>query len=93
MRQQFMVLAITLFSLPFYYISLEIPKKIINGALNTNSASYLDPVGFFGVEFIQLDREPLLYTLCAIYFVLVVINGGLKYFINVFKKIQYSLSI
>ena len=85
MRQQFLVLAITLFSLPFYYISLEIPKKIINGALNTNSASYLDPVGFFGVDFIQLDRLPLLFTLCAIYFVLVIINGGFKYFINVFK--------
>ncbi len=85
MRQQFMVLAITLISLPFYYVSLEIPKKIINGALNTESKTYLDPVGFFGIDIVQLDREPLLYTLCAIYLVLVVINGGLKYFINVFK--------
>ena len=85
MRQQFFVLAITVFSLPFYYISLEIPKKIINGALDTGSATYLAPVGFFGVDIAQLDREPLLYTLCAIYLVLVIINGGLKYFINVFK--------
>jgi putative ABC transport system ATP-binding protein len=85
MRQQFMVLAITLISLPFYYVSLEIPKKIINGALNTESKTYLDPVGFFGVDIVQLDRLPLLYTLCAIYLALVIVNGGLKYYINVFK--------
>lgn len=85
MRQQFMVLAVTLFSLPFYYVSLEIPKKIINGALDTESKTYLDPVGFFGVDIVQLDRHPLLYTLCAIYLVLVLVNGGLKFYINVFK--------
>ena len=30
MRQQIMVLVITACSLPFYYLSLEIPKKIIS---------------------------------------------------------------
>ena len=35
MKQQITVLIITMISLPFYYLSLEIPKKIINRALGT----------------------------------------------------------
>ena len=35
MKAQVTVLMITTLSLPFYYLSLEIPKKIINRALGT----------------------------------------------------------
>ncbi len=82
---QMYVLAITLCSLPFYYVSLDIPKKIINGALDSSSEDFLQPLQFFGWEVAQLDRFPLLFTLCGLFLVLVFINGGFKYFINVYK--------
>ena len=83
--QQMYVLAITLCSLPFYYISLDIPKKIVNGVLDSTSEDYLQPLQFFGWEVVQLDQFPLLFTLCGLFLVLVFINGGFKYFINVYK--------
>jgi len=83
--QQMYVLAITLCSLPFYYISLDIPKKIVNGALDSSSEDFLQPLQFFGWEVAHLGQFPLLFTLCGLFLVLVFINGGFKYFINVYK--------
>ena len=95
MRQQIMVLLVTAGSLPFYYLSLEIPKKIINRALGTSEdaaasvggvlGTNIQPFDFFGVTIVELDRLPLLFAFCALYFALVLINGGFKYYINVFK--------
>ena len=93
MRQQISVLMITTLSLPFYYLSLEIPKKIINRALGTGEDDVtggalgvnVQPFDFFGVTLFELDRLPLLFAFCGLYFGLVLINGGFKYYINVFK--------
>ncbi len=85
LRQQFIILLLTVASLPFYYVSLDIPKKIVNGALDTMSADYLRPLSVFGVEIISLDRLALLFTLSGLFLVLVLVNGAFKYFINVYK--------
>ena len=95
MRAQILVLMVTAASLPFYYLSLEIPKKIINRALGTGEGApesaagvlgtNIQPFDFFGYTLFELDRLPLLLTFCALYFALVLINGGFKYYINVFK--------
>ena len=87
-RQQVIVLLATAISFPFYYISLDIPKKIINGALDERSEDYLKPLQFFGIEIVQLDRLPLLFVLCGVFLLLVFINGGFKYFINVYKGLM-----
>ena len=84
-KQQLVVLLITACSLPFYYVSLDIPKKIVNGVLDTASKDFLEPLGFFGVEIVQLDQLPLLAVLCGLFLALVFVNGGFKYFINVYK--------
>ena len=93
MKAQVSVLIITTLSLPFYYLSLEIPKKIINRALGVGEddtpggvmGSNVQSFDFFGYNIIELDRLPLLFAFCALYFALVLINGGFKYYINVFK--------
>ncbi len=95
MRQQILVLLITVTSLPFYYLSLEIPKKIINRALGVGEGAdevaggalgvNIQPFDFFGFTIFELDRLPLLFSFCALYLALVLINGGFKYYINVFK--------
>ncbi len=85
LKQQFFILFLTVASLPFYYISLDIPKKIVNGALDTMSADYLKPLSVFGVEIATLDRLTLLFTLSGMFLLLVLVNGAFKYFINVYK--------
>jgi ABC-type multidrug transport system fused ATPase/permease subunit len=73
LREQLGVLAITLIALPFYYYSLDLPKTIVN-EINGRVAypEYLGQVGY-------------LMALCAEFLALVVVNGVLKYWINVLK--------
>ena len=93
MKAQVTVLIITMLSLPFYYLSLEIPKKIINRALGTVEGdtaggamgTNIQPFDFFGIDLFELDRLPLLFAFCGLYFALVLINGAFKYYINVYK--------
>ena len=93
MKAQVTVLIITMLSLPFYYLSLEIPKKIINRALGVGEddiaggvmGSNIQSFDFFGYDLFELDRLPLLFAFCGLYFALVLINGAFKYYINVYK--------
>jgi putative ABC transport system ATP-binding protein len=78
LRQQIILLVLTLASFPFLYYSLELPKLITNKAIK---AKYV-PQTFFGV---QLDQIRYLMLLCIAYLVMVLITGGFKYFINTYK--------
>ena len=84
-RQQVYILFVTLASLPFYYASLDIPKKIVNGTLTAASDTFPRALDVFGYEVARLDRLPLLAVLSGTFLFLVVINGAFKYYINVFK--------
>ncbi|MCU0837260.1 MAG: ABC transporter transmembrane domain-containing protein [Rhodospirillales bacterium] len=79
-QQQLQLLVITLLSFPFLYYSLELPKLIINQAIGGKTF----PKSIAGFEFDQLDY---LAFLCAGFLLLVAINGGFKYVINVYKGI------
>ncbi|MDH3661723.1 MAG: ABC transporter transmembrane domain-containing protein [Alphaproteobacteria bacterium] len=76
---QLTILAMTAVSFPFLYASLDLPKTIINEALANDEGGVI-----FGFEF---DQISYLFTLCGIFLVLVLINGGFKYVINVYKGI------
>ena len=78
--QQIGVLLLTLCSFPFLYISLDIPKTIINKAIGGKGA----PVAVFGYE---LGRVEYLLVLCAAFLALVFINGAFKMKINTFKGV------
>ena len=76
---QLAILAMVVASFPFLYVTLELPKTIINDAMtNAEGGSVL------GVE---LDQVSYLFTLCGLFLVLVLFNGGFKYVINVYKGI------
>ncbi|MBG03197.1 MAG: multidrug transporter [Rhodospirillaceae bacterium] len=84
-RQQVFLLCVILAYYPFLYLSLELPKLIVNRAIE-------DPVGppfgvpIFGYEFkLDLDQIPFLLVLCFGYLFFVFCNGGFKYYINVYK--------
>ncbi|HSE78893.1 MAG TPA: ABC transporter transmembrane domain-containing protein [Alphaproteobacteria bacterium] len=72
--------ALTISALPFYYLSLDVPKNIFNQAILGKDITY--PTEFFGVELGQIGY---LFLLCTWFFILVVVNGGIKQFINNYK--------
>lgn len=76
--QQITLLLVTLVSFPFLYYSLDLPKTIINQAIGGTDF----PKTVFGQE---LDQIEYLLVLCFAFLALVLINGGFKYWINVFR--------
>ena len=80
-REQVFLLAMTLISFPFLYYSLDLPKRIVNEALGAKGETNF-PVTFLGIEFHQLEY---LWTLSGLFLLLVFINGGFKYWINVYR--------
>src|SRR5580704_13204253 len=78
LRQQIMLLVLTLISFPFLYYSLDLPKTIVNRAISGKHF----PENFLGLE---LEQVPYLMTLCAIFLARVLINGVFKYYINTCK--------
>lgn len=76
--EQMLLLVMTFASFPFLYASLELPKIIINRAIGGEEF----PKTIYGIEFQKVEY---LMALCGIFLLLVLANGGFKYFINVFK--------
>ena len=81
LRQQFAVIVLTLVSFPFLYVSLQLPKTIINEAIAGDGSA----VELFGFEFEQI---PYLLVLCGAFLALVFVNGGFKFQINVYKGVM-----
>jgi len=78
LRQQIVILLLTGLSFPFLYYSLELPKIIINKAIQGG----IGPREWMGMSVDQLEY---LWTLSGLFLALVFINGWFKYFINVYK--------
>ena len=78
-KSQLIALAMTLASFPFLYVSLDLPKSIVNHAIRADAKF---PQYVFGIEF---DRIHYLMLLCGAFLLTVLINGGFKYCINTYK--------
>ena len=81
--EQIILLVITLVSFPTFYFSYDLPKIIINKAINATSEKF--PVTVLGFEFEQI---PFLLFLCVVFVVIVLVNGGFKFWINVYRGIM-----
>lgn len=79
LRQQIIITALTVISFPFLYYSLVLPKTIINDAIQGRGF----PKVVYGFE---LDQKQYLLFLSILFLILVFVNGGFKYYINVFKN-------
>jgi putative ABC transport system ATP-binding protein len=77
-RQQAYILCVTVFSYPITYVLLELPKLIINDAVQGTGF----PREILGFEFNQISY---LFLLCLTFLGLVVVSNGLKLYINIFK--------
>ncbi|MDH3671354.1 MAG: ABC transporter transmembrane domain-containing protein [Gammaproteobacteria bacterium] len=84
-REQLVIVVLTSLSLPFYYVSLEIPKLIINKALGADVEHFPHALNLFGHEIVRLGQIPWLLLLCLIFLFAVLVTGGLKYQLNVYK--------
>ncbi|MDP7650433.1 MAG: ABC transporter transmembrane domain-containing protein [Rhodospirillales bacterium] len=82
LRQQIIILAITVVSFPFLYFSLDLPKTIINKAIDGQGEAF--PIEFASVS---LEQVEFLLALCFVFLALVFINGGFKFQINLYKGI------
>jgi ABC-type multidrug transport system fused ATPase/permease subunit len=68
----------TALSFPFLYFSLDLPKIIINKAISGKDI----PSQIFGVP---IDQIEYLLVLSLAFLMLVCINGGFKFYVNVFR--------
>jgi putative ABC transport system ATP-binding protein len=90
-KETLIVCALTLASFPFYYLSLEVPKNIVNRAILGNDMTF--PVDQMTVDLywfslaipVSLDQVAYLFVLCTLFLFFVVVNGGLKQYINTLK--------
>ena len=88
-RDQLLLTAFTVLAFPFYYLSLDLPKTIVNDAIN-GSAFPVDltiGLGGYSLNLATLTQIPYLLLLCFAFLALVLINGGFKYFINVYRGV------
>lgn len=81
-RQQAIACATTLIYLPILYMSFELPKVIVNDALDLSPGSF--PREIAGFNFEQL---PYLMVLCGGLLTLVLITAGIRYFLSVYKGV------
>ncbi|MCH7710077.1 MAG: ATP-binding cassette domain-containing protein, partial [Proteobacteria bacterium] len=78
LRQQITILCLTVGSFPILYLSLDLPKIIINDAINAKDF----PKALLGVEFEQI---PYLLLLSGIFLALVIIKSGFRFCINIYQ--------
>ncbi|WP_436643442.1 ABC transporter transmembrane domain-containing protein [Microbaculum sp. FT89] len=81
-RQQVVILLVTFCSFPLIYYSLDLPKQIINQALQ--GTDWPQPLPLVGAE---LDQIHYLLALCFLFLALVIINNGIKFWLNTAKNL------
>lgn len=79
-RDQLILLVVTLTLFPLLYLTLELPKRIINDAIGSSTSS----IAAFGVEFTQINY---LMLLCGAFLLAVMVHGLLKMRINTMKGV------
>lgn len=99
-RQQLWMLVVVLVSVVPLYLSLNLPKLIINGPIQGSGFedgsadtyfrwSLPDFLPFFGgadvYPGLELERLEALYILSALFLGLVIVNGAFKYYLNIYK--------
>ncbi|RRJ84750.1 ABC transporter ATP-binding protein/permease [Aestuariirhabdus litorea] len=80
LRDQVLILLLTLVAFPLVYASLDVPKQIINRALAGTDI----PETVLGYE---LNQISYLFFLCSLFLLLVILNGALKYVLNVYRGV------
>src|SRR3990172_8611405 len=82
-RDQLLIVPLVLATMLVYYLTLDLPKTIINKAIQGGSFPQADSkAAFLGLP---LDRIEYLFALSVVFLALIVLNGWLKFQINTMK--------
>jgi putative ABC transport system ATP-binding protein len=81
-RDQLLIVPLVLATMVVYYLSLDLPKIIINRAIQGDSFKQSDTITYFGLD---LGRIEYLLALSIVFLGLIVLNGYLKFQINTMK--------
>jgi len=81
-RDQLLIVPLVLATMVVYYLSLDLPKIIINRAIQGDSFKDSDSTAFLGLD---LGRLEYLFALSVVFLGLIVLNGYLKFQINTMK--------
>src|ERR1051325_864700 len=81
-RDQVLIVPLVVASMVVYYLSLDLPKKIINQAIQGTAFRQSDTTHWLGLD---LQRIPYLLALSVLFLGLIVLNGWLKFQINTMK--------
>ncbi|MEP1961537.1 ABC transporter transmembrane domain-containing protein [Tateyamaria sp.] len=80
-RDQLILLGLTVVTFPFLYVTLELPKRIINDAIGATD----DSISVLGL--IELNQIQFLLALCLLYLASVVLHGLMKMRLNTMKGV------
>ena len=89
-RQQIILILLTLVSFPFYYLSLDLPKTIVNEAISGTEFPIDISLDIAGItlNFGEYEQVPYLFILCFVFLLLVLINSGIKLIINIYRGVM-----
>ena len=79
-REQLALLVFTVITFPFLYVTLELPKRIINDAIGADA----EMIDVFGVAMTQVQ---FLLVLCFAYLAAVLVHGLMKMRLNTMKGV------
>ncbi len=79
-REQLVLLVIALTLIPLLYVTLDLPKRIINDAI----AAPVPVVDFYGFQFEQIT---FLFLLCGAFLLSVIVHGLVKMRVNTMKGV------
>src|SRR3954470_4187432 len=81
-RDQLLIVPLVVASMVVSYLSLDLPKTIINQAIQGSAFKQSDTIHWLGLD---LQRIPYLLALSVLFLGLIVLNGWLKFQINTMK--------
>ena len=81
---QLVITCVTIAFFPFLYFALELPKIIVNDALGSKPDAEAFPRTYFGIDF---DNTEYLLTLCVLFLLVLIVNGGITMSLFIFKGI------
>src|SRR3954470_9060911 len=81
-RDQLLIVPLVVASMVVSYLSLDLPKTIINQAIQGSAFKQSDTIHWLGLD---LQRIPYLLGLSVLFLGLIVLNGWLKFQINTMK--------
>ncbi len=85
LKQQVIIVLLSVLSFVPYYYYLSMPKAIVNQGIEGKDIEF--PVDLFGLGWFRLDHTEYLMVLCIGFLGLVLVQQGFKYAINFFQGV------